>query len=379
MRDVGHRRRAEPLPDVLLALDEQYAGILALLDRESANRHLVCTVPESTGVEVAWIGEPRGVDEIVLRHSVNGRSGLIEGLVVPVGTGLGGQVLRTRRPLWVSDYCASPDISNHFKQQAGVEGLMAMIAVPIVDGQFLGVLYGANRERTAFGDRTTRALEQVAARMATAQIVAERARHAAEVAVHEERRRLALELHDTVGAMLFTLGAGIRRLGDEPGLDASVRSRLATIEQQAMDASAVLRGSLRALSAPPEQVSLGVAVRAHCRAFSERTGTTARTITLSELPLPHCRVRALADTVREALLNAEKHASARSVMISVAAIRGGVAVTVADDGVGLGTDHAGRPGLGLPALSDRLDQVGGSLSVTTNEDGGVTVQAWVPA
>src|SRR5205085_845467 len=196
----------------------------------------------------------------------------VEGLVVPVGTGLGGRVLTTRRPLWVPDYCAAPDISDHFKPQASTEGLMAMIAVPIIhDGQLLGVLYGANRERTEFGDRTAAALEQVAARMTAAHLVAERARHAAEVAVHEERRRVALELHDTVGAMLFTLGAGIRRLGEEPGLDRAVRDRLCAIEQQAMEATAALRGSLRVLSAPPEQVALGVALREHSTAFQERT------------------------------------------------------------------------------------------------------------
>ncbi len=381
MRNVGHRKRAEPLPDVLLALDEQYAGILALLDGSSANRQMVSTVPESTGVEVAWVGEPGGADEIVLQHPVNTTSGLVEGLVVPVGTGLGGRVLAARRPLWVSDYCGSPDISDHFKPQATVEGLVAMIAVPIIyDGHVLGVLYGANRERTAFGDRTAQALEGVAARMAAAQMVAERARHAAEVAVHEERRRMALELHDTVGAMLFTLGTGIRRLGEDPTLDAAVRGRLAAIEQQAMEATAVLRGSLRVLSAPPEQVSLGVALREHCRAFEDRTGTAARMITLTELPpLPRYRVCVLADAVREALLNAEKHAAARSVVVSVFAVRDGVAVTVSDDGVGLGEDYVRRAGLGLPAISDRLARMGGTLTVAANDDGGVTVQAWVPS
>src|SRR5204862_78756 len=89
-----------------------------------------------------------------------------------------------------------------------------------------GVLYGANFTETDFGDRTACAMEQLAARTAATQVVAERARHAAEVAVHEERRRMALDLHDTVGAMLFTLGAGIRRLGDEPGLDEAVRARV---------------------------------------------------------------------------------------------------------------------------------------------------------
>lgn len=381
MGDTRHRRPAAPPPDVLLALDEEYAEILALLDRTAAIQRMVTNVPHLAGVDVAWVGEPADEDQIVLRHTVNIiTTDLVEGLVVPVGTGLGGKVLAARRPLWVSDYCASRDITHHFKAQAAAEGVKAMIAAPILhDDQLLGVLYGANRYVTSFGDRAAQALERVAARTAAAQIVAERARHAAEVAVHEERRRLALELHDTVGAMLFTIGAGIRRLGAEPGLDQGVRLRVSAMEQQAVEAAAALRGSLRVLSATPEQVALGVALREHCRAFQERSGTTTRMITLTELPaMPASRIRALADAAREALLNVEKHAQARSVVVSVFALRDGVAVTVSDDGVGLADDYPSRAGLGLASMSDRLARVGGSVTVGRNEDGGVTVQAWIP-
>jgi signal transduction histidine kinase len=363
---------------VLLALDAQYAEIIGLLDRTAAVRRMVATVPASLGVDVAWVGEPSGDDEVILRHTVNTATDRVEGLVVPVGTGLGGKVLAARRPLWVSDYCAAADISGHFKSQVEAEGIKAMIAVPILhDNRLLGVLYGANRTDTAFGDRVMSAFERVAARTAAAAVVAERARHAAEVAVHEERRRLALELHDTVGAMLFTIGAGIRRLGAEPGLDDEVRSRLSVMGQQAVEAAAALRGSLRMLSAPPEQVALGVAVREHCRAFQERTTIPARVITLTELPpLPPARIAALADATREGLLNVEKHAQAQSVVVSLFATGNGVAVTVSDDGVGL---HGGESGLGLAAVSDRLARVGGSVTVAPNDDGGVTVQAWAPA
>jgi signal transduction histidine kinase len=377
-RDGTRDASTAPLPDVLFALDAQYAEILGLLDRPAAVRRMVANVPALVGVDIAWVGEPSGHDEMVLQHAVNSTSGLVEGLVVPVGTGLGGKVLAARRPLWVSDYCASADISHHFKTKAGVEGIKAMMAVPIMhDGRMLGVLYGANRVETDFGDRATAALEQMAARTAAAAVVAERARHAAEVAVHEERRRLAMELHDTVGAMLFTLGAGIRRLGVEPGLDEEIRSRLSIINQQAVEAAAALRGSLRVLSAPHEQVALGVAVREHCRAFAERTGTPARMITLTELPaLSNSRIAALADAVREGLLNAEKHAGAESVVVSLFATGGGVAVTVSDDGVGLAEPAA--DGLGLRAVTDRLGRIGGRVTISSNEDGGATLQAWIP-
>jgi signal transduction histidine kinase len=86
----------------------------------------------------------------------------------------------------------------------------------------------------------------------------------------------------------------------------------------------------------------------------------------------------LTDFAREALLNAEKHARARSIVVSVFAARGGVAVSVSDDGMGLPDDYAKRAGLGLAAVNERLAQVGGTVSIGSNEDGGVTVQAWLP-
>jgi len=378
---MGEARRPRAF-DVLQELDGEFAEILALLDQQAAARRMVANVPRLAGVDLAWVGEPDGDDKIVLHHAVQAETDLIEGLVVPAGAGLGGQVLLARQPLWVSDYCTAPEITHQFATRAATEGIKAMIAVPMVhDSRLLGVLYGANRYRRQFGDRTTRALQHVADRTAAAQIVAERARHAAEVAVHEERRRVALELHDTVGAMLFTLHAGLQRLGDEPRLDDQVRARVSMLEQQAVEAAAALRGSLRVLTAPPEQLALCVALREHCSSFADRTGVSARLITLTELPtLPASRAAVLSDAVREALLNAEKHARAQSVVVSVHTHRDGVAVTVSDDGVGLGQGYTrGDDGLGLAAMSERVARLGGTVTIGPNDDDGVTVQAWVPA
>ncbi|MGP3954059.1 GAF domain-containing protein [Streptomyces sp. 7N604] len=381
MTVVAPKRRRAPQPNVLFELTEGYSQILALLDGSVAMRRIVDDVPASSGVDVAWVGEPDGGDQIVLRHTVNTRTPAINGLVVPTGCGLGGQVLLRRRPLWVSDYRHDESITHHFKPQVEIEGLGAMIAVPMVyEDRLLGVLYGANRFEASFGDRTTQVLEQAASRAAAAAVVAERAKHAAEVAVHEDRRRVAIELHDTVGAMLFTIGAGIRTLVDELPSGDGLQARLGDIEQQAVEAAAALRGSLHALSAPPEQVTLGVALRGDCRAFTERTGIVARLITVTELPaMPSAHIRALTDTAREALLNVEKHAKARSVVLSVFAASNGVTVRIADDGVGLPTAGKTSEGLGLPTMSERLARVGGRLNIGRNEDGGVTVQAWVPA
>jgi signal transduction histidine kinase len=381
MGNDGETGHAQPLlPENVARLDREYVDILGLLDGPTATQRIMLGVPELAGVDIAFLGEPDSADRIVLQHPINTMTDSVKGLVVPIGTGLGGKVMASRRPMWVSDYCASADISHHFKAPAAAEGIKAMLAVPIIhQGELLGVLYGANRELTWFGDRTAEAMQRVAAQVAAAAVVSERARHAAEVAVHEERRRLALKLHDTVGAVLFTLRAGIRRIGDETELDQEVRMRLDAIEQQAAEASEALRGSLHALSAPPEEVALGVALREHCRAFRERTGVPARLIVLNDLPtLPRGSVTALADLTREALHNVEKHARARSVVVSLFCQRDGVALTIADDGVGFDGQPDEANGLGLAAMKERMARVGGTVTTGSNEDGGVTIQAWLP-
>jgi LuxR family transcriptional regulator, regulator of acetate metabolism len=370
-----------PPPDILQELGQEYTNILALLDAPAAIQRLIVHVPELAGVETAFIGEADGHGQMVLHRPVN-LSERVEGLAAPMAASLGGQVMVRHCPLWTSDYRNTPGITARFKTQAQAEGLVAILAVPMIhDGRMLGVLYAGNRRQTDFADRTIQALENAAARMVTAQIVAERARHAAEVAVHEERHRLALDLHDSVGAMLFTLRAGIQQLSDTPELDTAVHARLSAIEQQAAQASAALRGSLRVLHAPPQQVALGVALRGHCRAFSDRTGIRAQMIVLNELPALACaRIVALADTAREALLNVEKHACARHVVVTAFADEDGVSVTVSDDGVGLDHDDRRDGGLGLTSMSERISRVGGTLRIGPNEDNGtgVTVQAWVP-
>jgi signal transduction histidine kinase len=381
MTDVSDTRRNRPLPNAMSELTNGYSEILGMLDQSFAMGRVVDGVPELSGVDVAWLGEPDGEDRIVLGHTVNARTPAVNGLVVSAGWGLGGQVMLRRRPVWVSDYRSSETITHHFKAQAEMEGLGAMIAVPVMhEGRLLGVLYGADRETAPFSDRTTQALEQAASRAAAAAVAAERARHAAEVAVHEERHRLALELHDTMGAMLFSLGAGIRTLVDELPPEDTMQARLNDLEEQAIQAAAALRVSLHALNAPPEQVALGVALRGDCRAFQERTGVVARLIIVTEVPvLAPAPVKALSYAIREALLNVEKHARARSVVVSVFTLSGGVCVTIADDGVGLPPMGGRSHGLGLSAMSERLERVGGKVHVFRNEDGGVTVQAWVPA
>jgi signal transduction histidine kinase len=54
----------------------------------------------------------------------------------------------------------------------------------------------------------------------------------------------------------------------------------------------------------------------------------------------------------------------------------GLALSIADDGVGWAEQEQG---VGLRAMRERVEEVGGTVSVVVNEDGGLTVRIWVPA
>ena len=115
----------------------------------------------------------------------------------------------------MANYTVAADLRSPFVEQADLEGLKGMVAVPIADGgAIFGVLYGSDRSEASYGDKEIASLASHATRAARAAVVADRVRHSAEVAVHEERSRIGLQLHDTVGAMLFTIGAGMQKLTD---------------------------------------------------------------------------------------------------------------------------------------------------------------------
>src|SRR5258706_4912984 len=142
MHNPERDRRARELPDVLARLDRDYTEIVALLDGPTATHRIMNLVPELTGVDMAYLGEPAGVDRIVLQYPINTVTDAVSGLVVPIGTGLGGKVLAPRRPMWVNDYCGSADISHHFQATAAAEGVQAMISPPIIyPDSLLGVAY----------------------------------------------------------------------------------------------------------------------------------------------------------------------------------------------------------------------------------------------
>ncbi|TCK21782.1 GAF domain-containing protein [Pseudonocardia endophytica] len=359
-------------------LTREHTELVGLLDRRAAVRAALDLL--SAEGDVAWLGESvdPGAPELTLAQVTGDHTGLLRGLAVSRGLGLTGKVHGTATPAWVDDYFGSAEITHTFDRLIDLEGIRRLLAVPVQrDGTLLGVLAVGARSDGSFGGRAAERAEAVADEVALAVAVAERARLAREVAVHEERTRLAADLHDSVGALLFAIGSGVAGLSDAVGADPELATRLQRLQDQANEASAALRDSLRTLRASPAALELSVALRADCHAFSDRTGVPAELVMLDDPPaLAPSRCEAVVAAVREALLNVEKHAGASAVVVSVAVRSGVLVVAVTDDGVGIG---AGRtPGIGLTASTDAVRRLGGTLRVVPDPQGGTTWRLELP-
>ncbi|GAA4550503.1 GAF domain-containing sensor histidine kinase [Pseudonocardia xishanensis] len=359
--------------DVLRDLVRRRAGLAAFVERDRAWRAAVDVVTRTFG-DVAWIAELGSEDldgGLVLRHLGGSRGSGLQGLQIPAGLGLTGKVFLQQRAEWVDDYFAASQITHTFDHHIDREGIRRLLAVPVMaTGRVLGVLAVGARGDGVFGSIAADYAASVADEVSRAVAVADCARAARDAAVHAERSRMAAELHDSVGALLFSIGSGMATLVEAAGTDPILRARLRELQSHAAQASTALRDSLRALHASPTALELAVALRADCAAFADRAGIPAELVMLDDdLSLSPGRRPAVLSAVREALLNVEKHAGANGVVVTVSRHRAPerIVVAVTDDGCGISDDQP--HGIGLTTTAETIERLGGRLTVTGDPDG----------
>jgi signal transduction histidine kinase len=365
-------------------------GLLSVLDRVLALRGTAHLIRDAAGADAGFVAEVDDSSQAVIRWLAGNRTDSLRDLAVPIGQGMGGRVLALGRPVRVSDYITSRSITHQFDGLVSREAMSAMLAVPVLDdrpgsSETVAIAYAALRGPGEFGDDAVRAVQRVAADTARALRLAERATAVSETAVAAERQRMQAALHDSVGAMLFSIGAQVRDLRATVPDNPLLRARLGRLESDVSAASLALREALLALSESSPERALPIEIAEHCRSFEARTGVPARFVQLGPVrPLDVERTTLLISAVREGLLNAEKHADAGTVVVSLGEVDGGVQVAVADDGVAR-PDEAGTEepspdgtGLGLRLLAEKAARLGGRASLVHDEDGGTTLRVLVP-
>jgi signal transduction histidine kinase len=81
---------------------------------------------------------------------------------------------------------------------------------------------------------------------------------------------------------------------------------------------------------------------------------------------------------REAVINANKHAEARQIVVKLERSREGMVLRVVDDGVGFSSQPKLKQGLGCHIMNYRAQLMGGRLEIASPKQGGTCVSCYLP-
>lgn len=200
----------------------------------------------------------------------------------------------------------------------------------------------------------------------------------------DERRRLARELHDTVGQNLagirMNLGV-LKRHAASDGDMAAVDDSIAATD----DVISQIR-TLSYLLYPPmiDQAGLLTALRWYIDGFERRSGITTKFVAPSDLG----RLTGDVETsvfriIQESLTNIQRHSGSATAHVSLQRLDGQLRVEVADRGRGLpaavrdNRDALLASGVGIAGINERVRELGGEMTIQST-DGGTTLGVTLP-
>ncbi len=207
-------------------------------------------------------------------------------------------------------------------------------------------------------------------------------RQSQHLAVAEERRRLARDLHDSVTQSLYSLtlfaeaGHRLLRSGEIERVDKYLE-RLNQTAQDALKEMRLLLYELRPWAL--ESGKLVETIQHRLDAVERRSGLTAHLITTPLPALPPRFEDNLYHIMLESLNNALKHAFATAVTIELCADEHSIHLDVIDNGAGF--DHAAAlqsGGMGLTNMRERAEELGGTFTIESTTMSGTTVRACIP-
>jgi signal transduction histidine kinase len=256
------------------------------------------------------------------------------------------------------------------------EGLIALVIYGGINtffGAYANALLRANaarHESQALLDELRQAHEQLQ----------EYALRTEEMAVVEERNRLAREMHDTLGHRLTVASVQLEAAQRLYPTDAErAASLVGPVREQVREALVELRATVATLRSPVEaDLQLRSALRRLMEHFEAATGLTIHRVLPDEMPpLPNAHRLALYRAAQEALTNIQKHANAQQLWLVLSTSDGAVTLLVSDDGRGI-SSRQGEAGFGLHGLRERARQLGGDLHLEPRPGGGTQFSLRLP-
>ena len=377
------------------SLQRSQSELADLLDEQAALRRVATLVAEgappekvfpAVNEEAALLLDVDGTR--LMRYEVDATATIVaswgEPTIVPAGTrialdgrNIGSLVRSSGRPARIDDYEDAPGSIAAIARERGVR---SAAGAPItVDGRLWGAMSAFSKGdkplpsgiELRLADFTDLVGTAIANTQARADLTASRARLVA--ATDDIRRRIERDLHDGTQQRLVSLALDVRNTrASVPDTQPQLRIELADIADGLVaaldDLREISRGIHPALLA---KGGLGPALKALAR----RSPIPIKLdINLNVRLRDHVEVAAYY-VVAEALTNAAKHARPRAIWVAADVVDDQLRLTVRDDGIG-GADPAG--GSGLTGLTDRVEALGGTITVHSPPGEGTTLQVCLP-
>ena len=246
----------------------------------------------------------------------------------------------------------------------GMEGLYAVVfyAITFVVSGFFGyTIQQVERER----DRNQRLVEELQATQTKLR----------QLAVVEERNRLARDLHDSVKQQVYAISMqlGAARVLLDDGNQAY--GPVTEAERLAKQAGAELTTLIRELRPSGlEHKTLDTALREYVTQWSRQNGIAADLKLNGASSVPMTSEDTLFRVAQEALANVARHSQARHVRVELAHQWDEIALIIEDDGAGFDMGRVEK-GVGLDSMRERLEETGGHLEISSEKDRGTKVVA----
>jgi signal transduction histidine kinase len=190
----------------------------------------------------------------------------------------------------------------------------------------------------------------------------------------EERRRIARELHDSLGQDLTAAKISLDMLAQENQLNSALLRDAQSLVERCISDTRTLSHLLH----PPllDEAGFFSAARWYIEGFGRRSGIETRLRLPEHLHrLPRRSEIALFRILQEALTNVHRHSGSRAVEVGVMANQSDVLLTIRDFGTGVPGEvldrfrKTGNVGVGLAGIRERLQELGGILEIESSAQG----------
>jgi signal transduction histidine kinase len=196
-----------------------------------------------------------------------------------------------------------------------------------------------------------------------------------ELAVVDERNRLARDLHDSVKQQVFAISMQLSAAKTSLSETDKAYSSVAEAERLAQQAGAELTTLIHELRPPPlERKTLAAGLQDYVTEWSRQNNIETSINIDKDLSLSANEEQALFRVIQEAFSNIARHSHAANAIVELIQVDSDILLCIADTGQGFDTNLVPM-GVGLHSMRERLMQIGGTFHLLSGKDVGTQITA----